>query len=334
MGAVLLLASLVAATATVTVSPGAPTDCPSSEQLARALSVAAPGIVAPVTGTPAAAGPASLRLATATSAEGDVRVDLLDAQGEAVLHRVLPAPPRGRAPDCAALADTIALIVDRYLRDVGYEAPPLPPPPKPAPAVTTAPQPEPEVTNTQAVEPSAPPASPPPAQWRLGVVGSARLGDAGGADGDGGLALSVEGSGPGPHLGARLTVGVAPAAEARWSAQGASQSATLRRLPFRMGGYVSIPAGPGRLEPGLGAGADLLLVSTSGPGTAGGQHAAPFGDVALAYTISLTGPLYGRVQSRVALAVPYDFNTLGGARVWGTPRAFGEAGVELGLVFP
>jgi hypothetical protein len=328
---VLVLTWLLAATATVTVGPGAATDCPSSEQLARALGNVAPGIVAPNAATPPPAGsPPSLRLMVATGPELDVRVDLVDPQGETVLlHRVLPAPPRGRAPDCAALADTIALIVDRYLRDVGYEAPPLPPPAKPAPEPPPAPPAPPtEVATVEA--PPPPQSSPEPgAVWRLGVAVSGRVGDSGGADGDGALALAVEST----RLGARLSAGVAPEAEARWTAGGASQSAALRRLPFRMGGYVRIPAGPGRLEPGLGLGADLLLVSGGSSGTASGRHAAPFGDAALGYTMPLMGPVYGRALGRIALSVPYDFNTLGGQRVWGTPRVFGEVGVELGLFF-
>jgi hypothetical protein len=326
--AVHLLALLAAATATVTVDPGA--GCPSSEQLTRALGALAPGLVAPAPPAASTGAPTSLQLAVVTSAEGDVRVDLVDPQGEAVLHRVLPAPPKGRAPDCPALADTIALIVDRYLRDVGYEAPPLAPPPKPAPAAPAPAAPATDVLTAQPAAPAAPPPAAAGATWRLGVVASGRRGDSGGTDADGALALAVEQAGEGPRLGARLSAGLAPAADARWTAQGASRSATLRRLPFRMGGYVAIPAGPGQLEPGVGLGADLYLVSAA---AGGGQHAAPFADAALAYTMSLIKPLYLRVVSRIALTVPYDFNTLTGSRVWGTSRVYGEAGVELGLVF-
>ena len=39
-----------------------------------------------------------------------------------MLHRALPARGPG---ECAALADTIALIIERYWREVGYDAPPL-----------------------------------------------------------------------------------------------------------------------------------------------------------------------------------------------------------------
>jgi hypothetical protein len=65
-----------------------------------------------------------------------------------------------------------------------------------------------------------------------------------------------------------------------------------------------------------------------------GRHVAPFGDVALGYSLLAFRPLYLRVLSRIALGVPYDFKTLTGTRVWGTSRAYGEAGVELGLAFP
>jgi hypothetical protein len=61
---------------------------------------------------------------------------------------MLPPPQGGRARDCAALADTVALIVDRYFDEVELPAmperkapppmqqppPPAPPPPKTAPA--------------------------------------------------------------------------------------------------------------------------------------------------------------------------------------------------------
>ncbi|HVU51519.1 MAG TPA: hypothetical protein VHL80_12580, partial [Polyangia bacterium] len=130
LAALMLLASTLADAGAATP----PDECPAPAPLAAALNALMPGL-APVSPTtlplPLATGG---HLAVSTSAEGDVRVDLVDAQGEVVLHRVLPAPPRGRAPDCPALAETISIIVDRYLHDVGYEAPPLPAPePKPAP---------------------------------------------------------------------------------------------------------------------------------------------------------------------------------------------------------
>lgn len=326
LSTVLLSALGAAAPATAPTAATAPaSECPSPAQLGAALNALVAGLVAPApTATPLSLA-GGLRLEVTSSSEGEVRVDLVDVHGEIVLHRTLPTPPRGRAPDCAALADTIALIVDRYLHDVGYEAPSLPPPtleppPTPAPAVTLQPA-------GVAVAPSSVPRA--RAFWRLGLAGSARRGDAGGFDGDGDLTIGVESGAEGAHGGARLSLGYAPPADARWP----SATATLLRLPFRLGVYLSLAAGPGRLEPGVGADADLLLVSAEGAGTARGAHLAPAGDLALGYAISLAGPLYLRLLLRAALAVPYAFKTSIGAQVWGTPRFYGDGGVELGLAF-
>jgi hypothetical protein len=335
LAALTFLASTLAAApvgAPAPSSPAAPekpppthtTDCPGPAPLAAALNALMPGLSP---GAPAAL-PLMLanggHLGVSTSADGDVRVDLVDAQGDVVLHRVLPAPPRGRPADCPALAETIALIVERYLHDVGYEVPPLPPPaPKPAPPPATTPP------ATVVVTPPGNVPAPPRALWRLGVAGGARVGDAGGLDTDADLAVGVESSSSAVHLGGRLSGGYAPPQQARWS----DKSATLRRVPLRFGLYLGIPLGPGQLEPGLGAGADLLIVSVTGPGAASGAHTAPSGDASLAYLLRLTGPLYLRALSRIALAVPYAFTTLEVAQVWGTPRVYGEAGVELGFAF-
>jgi hypothetical protein len=48
----------------------------------------------------------------------------------------------------------------------------------------------------------------------------------------------------------------------------------------------------------------------------------------------LIGVVYGRALSRIALAEPYTFKVLEDLDVWGTPRIYGELGVELGASFP
>jgi hypothetical protein len=68
-------------------------------------------------------------------ATGDTSFFLLDGAGRVKLYRTLPSPAGDRAPDCAALADTVAFIVDRYFDEV--ELPALPEKrtsPEPAPA--------------------------------------------------------------------------------------------------------------------------------------------------------------------------------------------------------
>jgi hypothetical protein len=314
-----------AASAPSPTPAGAAADCPGGAALAAALNAVMAGLVPSAQPAMPVALANGGHLGVTTSSEGDVRVDLVDAQGEVVLHRVLPAPPRGHAPDCPALAETIALIIDRYLHDVGYEVPPLPPPaPKPA---SPPPVPEEPPSAIAVAPPAAAPA--PKALWRIGLGGGARVGDAGGLGGDGDLVLGLEPSATGVHGGVRLSAGYAPPTEARW----ADKTATLRRIPLRLGLYLAVPAGPGQLEPGIGLGADVFIVSVNGPGAASGYHSAPAGDLALGYAISLTGPLYLRILSRVALAVPYTFAALEVPQVWETPRVYGEAGVELGFAF-
>jgi hypothetical protein len=314
--------------ALATTAPSAD-QCPSPAELAATLNARIPGL-APT----ASAGPLSLasgmRLSVVTSPEGDVRVDLVDAKDEIVLHRLLPAPPVGHAPDCPALAETVAIIVERYLHDIGYEAPTAPPPPPPAPP---PPAPPPSAPTTLVAAPAPPVVArrAPAALWRLGVAASGRRGDAGGYDGDGDLALGVEGTSEGPHLGARLSAGLAPRASAAWSA---ADRATLARVPLRLAGYLGFPLGRGRIEPGLGVGADVLRVSVTGSGHGGGTYLAASGDLSFTYTMPLVGAVYGRALSRIALAEPYTFKALQDLNVWRTPRAYGELGVELGLSFP
>jgi hypothetical protein len=302
-------------------------DCPSPAELAATLNARIPGL-APATPAAPLSLASGMRLSVVTSPEGDVRVDLVDAKDEIVLHRLLPAPPAGHTPDCPALAETIAIIVERYLHDIGYEAPTAPPPPAPPP-----PAPPPSAPTILVAE-SAPPVVAQRARaalWRLGVAASGRRGDAGGFDGDGDLALGVEGTSEGTHLGARLSAGLAPRASATW---GTTDRATLLRIPFRLGGYVGVPLGRGRLEPGLGVGADVLRVAVTGNGQRGGSYLAPSGDLSVTYTMPLIGAVYGRALSRIALAEPYTFKVLGDLDVWGTPRVYGELGVELGASFP
>jgi hypothetical protein len=69
------------------------------------------------------AGARSGRLSlSVTSSRDRVRFDLADETGRVVLAREVA----NQADACAATADSVAVIVERYLRDLGYEPPPLP----------------------------------------------------------------------------------------------------------------------------------------------------------------------------------------------------------------
>src|SRR4051794_17577251 len=97
------LLTLFAATVNVTVPAAGASDCPAPAQLAEALNALMPGLVPSAAPT----GAAGIRLGVVTLQAGDLRVELTDDHGEVVLHRILPAPPRGHEEDCRALAQTV-----------------------------------------------------------------------------------------------------------------------------------------------------------------------------------------------------------------------------------
>jgi hypothetical protein len=111
----------------------APDACPSQSEVAETLESHLPGIVARASHEP---GPNLLRLAFTLSPEGVARVTMTDATGALRLERELDLPKsEGGGPGhsvsrertaCAALADTVALIVERYMRHLGYHEPPPP----------------------------------------------------------------------------------------------------------------------------------------------------------------------------------------------------------------
>jgi hypothetical protein len=63
-----------------------------------------------------------MRLLAIARASG-VHLELFDEEGRSVLARDVPNPADG----CPGTADGIALIIERYLRDLGYEPSPVPP---------------------------------------------------------------------------------------------------------------------------------------------------------------------------------------------------------------
>src|SRR5262252_6146623 len=146
---------------------GGPDDgCPSPHQLADALSAHMPGMVWPLG---RATGPTTLRLSVTTDAGGALRLDLSDPDGGPLLHRSLPPNERTHANDCPALAETAALIVERYWHEVGFDVPqesqnqppkPSPPAPKPPPAPTPPPPAPPPAPTPPPVPASPPPAAP------------------------------------------------------------------------------------------------------------------------------------------------------------------------------
>jgi hypothetical protein len=348
---VLLLADSSRAADAHLIAVSVPPDqtCPAPRQVTDALITRLPGVVLPH-GQPAR--PGMLRLAVATDAAGGIRLDLSDPDGAPLLHRVL-AVTRGPG-ECAALADTIALIIERYWREVGYDAPPTPPPappappsppPPPSPPAPVARSPEPPAPPPAAVEtrrPASPRVAPTPGaalRWSLAAAVAARAGDADARDESLLLALSTEG-----RVGVRLSGG---ASNGTTIVTGTQSRAEFRRLPLRLGGYWPIPVGYGQLEPGLGVNFDLISfrgIRTSGgatnpmsSGLCSGQFcASPSVDLALGWAFALPHHLFLRALGRGGVTlIPYNFEAVpNGDPIWRTPSTYIEVGIECGLWFP
>jgi len=314
--------------------------CPASRPVTEALAARLPGAVLP---PGQAARPGMVRLAIAVDATG-VRIDLADPDGVPLLHRTLP--PRGPG-ECAALADTIALIIERYWREVGFDAPPLqppaPPPTPPPPPPPAAPPPrEPTVTPVATVEAHGTPPdregrATAPAVIRLSAAAAvaARAGDAGARDASVMLAFAVE-----QRIGFRLSAGVSTSTASALEVMGQAQ---FRRFPLRLGAYLPVPIGVGQLEPGVGLDLDLISVSIPSNGTqlqtpstcSGGLCRGPGADLALGWSIASAHHVYVRALARAALSVSYDFVTrTNGDLIWRTPSTYLEVAVESGLRFP
>ena len=243
----------------IAVSVAPDQTCPAPRQVTDALAVRLPGAVLPP-GQPAK--PRMMRLAVATDPTGGIRIDFADSEGVPLLHRVL-APTRGPG-ECAALADTIALIIERYWREVGYDAPPLAPPnpaPPPQPPPAPPPAPSPPAVAVEARRAAPPPrqvaAPSPPWRWSAAAAVAGRAGDAGARDASALIALGVEG-----RIGVRLSAGVSSGTTAPLP----TGQADFRRFPLRLGAYLPIHVGVGQLEPGLGVDLDLISFGSAAMG--------------------------------------------------------------------
>ena len=154
--------------ALVTVAPGPDDGCPTSAQVQAALENHAPRLVATRTDDDPA-NQLVLKLTSATPSK-ELSFSLVDGVGRMRLFRSLLPPPGKETRDCAALAVTIALIVDRFFDEVEIPAlperePPLPAPPTPPAPAPTPPAPSPPAPTPPAPSPAptpTPPAPPPP----------------------------------------------------------------------------------------------------------------------------------------------------------------------------
>jgi hypothetical protein len=351
----------------ILMTAGPDDGCPSPHQLADALSAHLPGMVLPLGH---ATGPTTLRLGVATDAAGAMRLDLSDPEGGPLLHRWLPATDRAHAGDCPALAETAALIVERYWHEVGYDvpletpkppppkavAPPAPPPPpKPAPPPTPPPTPAPLPPPPTVAEKTKPPPEPqtlerpppaeplPPARWWIGGSAEGLLTTSGDRAAAAILAIAVERPVSRRRLGLRLSAGAEADLPISFSTGTASTSscsagcnADLRRFPVRMGAYVPFSLGIGQLEPGIGVDLGVIAV-TFRHGSTSETHlgATPGVDAALGWALRLPHNIYIRALAEAVTEVPYHIVTASNdMAIFTTPSFRLALGIELGVWFP
>ena len=317
---------LVPAYAVVVAAPAGPDQgCPSPRQITEALMARIPAVVVSADD---ASSPGVLKLTVTGGGPIPLRVELTDQGGEARLYRSLTVAERSRALDCPALADTVALIVERFLHDLGYEAPPSPPPPPREP-----------VRENLTRGPPAAPAGP----SRVDVFAGGAWRGASSTetnDFEAGLGLGFERGLFGRRVAATFTGGISTLCCSAVIPDQNVQNvrATLYRIPVRLGLYIPFLVGPGWLEPGLRLAVDWLFVSRS---WSGGHDSfnwpSPGGEAVVAFRIPLLKRLFARLAVSGGAAVPYDVKTpVAGPtaqRVFGQPRFYVKSGLELGFSF-
>jgi hypothetical protein len=363
-------AALPAYAIAILMTAGADDGCPSPHQLADALSTHLPGMVLPLGH---ATGPTTLRLAVTTDSAGAMRLDLSDPEGGPLLHRWLPANERAHGGDCPALAETAALIVDRYWHEVGYDVPieaanatPKPQPPKAAPqppkmapppppkpvAPPPPPKPAPPPLPKPAVEKERPPPAepPPPAELPPPTEPLAAPGEPlppphwwlgiglGGllAPGDRAGAAFLAIALERPLRKRRFGLRLSAGAETRTSVSFATGHADILQFPVRLGGYLPIALGIGQLEPGIGLTLDVISVPfTSGTTSETRFRASPGVDAALGWALPLPHDIYLRALAQAGTSVPYNVVTgPNHMTIYITPRFDLGGAIELGVWFP
>jgi hypothetical protein len=297
-------------------------ECPTRADVVAAISARFPGAAAETSA------PDSRRLTLQRiGATSMFIVRLRDARGTLELERVLKIdlqPSAKPGEECAALAEAAALVVVRYLREIGYRPPPPPPPPPPAPTAPPAPT---------VVTAAAPPTPSPP--WAtiglLGAAGGGRIGlgtGSGVARAEALLGFEVQIARLSFLLGAGAsTLEVAPVAGS------SSGRLDLRAYPLRLA--IGLPVGflGGVLVPAVGASVDILSFRASGLVDARrGERIEPAAEIGASYRVAWRGLFARALVSGGVTAGARDFDAGGGAPVFRTPDGYLRAGVELGVV--
>ena len=297
------------------------TGCPSATELHDSLEARLPGVVREPGGELPLIG---LRVSPEAAPGAGLRLELIDANGAVVLERALRQAGTSRTDDatCAALADTVALIVARFLREIGYQGPPARTPPAPAPAAALA------------TPPPPPAVEPPPWNGFVGLGAAGRVGFGGSAPPPRAEAALTLGVSKG-HAALVVTGGLAAQVTTPIAGTGARGQFHLREYPVRLLGGARFELAGGALIAGAALAANVLSFDSEGvPGAVTQQAVEWAGEGACQYGRLLLGPVGLRVAAAAGLvAAPRDFDVGGGAPVYGTPRVYLRLELGLGVAF-
>jgi hypothetical protein len=313
---------LVPAYAVVVAAPSGPDQgCPSPHQVTDALMARIPAVV--VSGSEAS-NPGVLKLSVSGGSGSDpLRIEMTDPGGEARLYRNLTVAERGHS-DCGALAETVALIVDRFLHDLGYEAPATLPPPLAGPDTNLSRGPPPAVSGAS--------------RFDLFAGGSWRGANSDASAFELGFGLGFERGLLGRRFGVTFTGGTT---KSQTQPAGNGYMATLRRMPFRLGFWMPIFAGPGQLEPGVRVGIDWLSITQTSPGRSQTQY-GKYVEGALCYRVAVLRRLFARIGGAIGAGKGYIWypppeagsaSPFSGPEVFTEPPVYVKLGLELGFSF-
>jgi hypothetical protein len=280
--------------------------CPARAQMVAALEARLPGVVGD--------GPGARRLELEQGPDG-TKLRLRAGQTIEVERQLaLDARAAASSERCEALAETAALVVVRYLREIGYR------PPAVAPAIATAPAPV-----VQAAPVAAAPA-PLGSAGYLGVGGAGRFAASSRAELSVAFALHLR----------RLAGELAAGATTRTvvPVPGSTDATlSLRSFPLRAAIGVPVRLGASVLVPQAGFSAELLSFRASGLVDArAGTRVVPALELGASWLLARR-----RIFARVGVAGGLtlggrDFDAGLGQPVFRTPGAYLRAQVELGLV--
>jgi hypothetical protein len=289
------IASLVALHATLIAVKEADAVCPSSREVSEAIEARLPGLLVPAD---QGSLPDALVLVLAPDATTGARgFTLVDHDERIRLRRELPPPATAAERECPALAETVALMVERYLQDLAYhgEAPP----------------------------------SPERRRWDLFAGATWR-------PGAGGFAAYELRLGGGRVVGRRLALALVAGIEGASQQDWPGVTGHLRRFPAELRLLWRAALGPTSLEAGPFAGLHLVVLdSRAGRRSATNARWSPVAGLVAGLRFPVGKLVFARLVGTLGVTVlRYDFVTGEEQKVaFGTERLWGKMGLEAGFSF-